>query len=396
MPAFATSDDWITAYCSGPFKYGDEYAYALLLWRSDYSWSSGSNGFRMYKGWHSVADWVPLDSDNTPTLGRVQDSCYDGSRYVYVLTYDDKGGTANLRLQKFDLETETWVMIDKLIKSQSQFPQWFVESEIGRGAIDIDSNGKLYVTYNYYSTKGYHRIYWAYSTNSGSSWTVDQTISTGVGSKVTEYGFNVHAHGTNIYFWYNWNDGADQILRCKVYNGTGWSAESTVTPYATRTFCRGRPVEWVSSGSPLLTHMFVPNAEAVTVNASADTSTGSQPNWGNVLSLGNQLYPLGYYNIGLYNGKPFHLTTSYTGYPNDPARDIRGIPRTSYSAWGSLTLLYTSGSYFFHPAIANPNNNNDFVFLGYCFATPNAYSVTGYYDTAPYRANQGGPYYFIL
>lgn len=391
MSTIISGSDFDPQYFSGPIIRND-YLYALLQYSYSTGWDSGSYGYRVVRGWYDESYWPAIDQDNAPTFSRIEDAVYD-DRYFYIVTANF-GSVDYLRFQKFDTETETWVLKDVEIASTSTSFPIASSSDNSYAQIAVDSNGKLYVCYNYYSSKGYHRARWAYSNNSGSTWTSDQTIPTGVGTKVAEYSFNVHAHGTNIYFWYHWNDGT-YTKRCRVYNGTDWSNESSVV-FSGDKWCKGRACHWTTSGSEIITQLF--KANWVIGTYSVDTTTGSQPNWGNTLTVTTVSNTNDRaHSKGLYNGSPIHLFPYDWNAPFDlPVPDVYAIRRTSYSAWGSPFVLHDTPYTGWYFPMINPADNNDFVYLW--MAADIDYQHHGtmldWYDSPPPGATKGG-YYFM-
>jgi len=330
---YVTSGSYICFDTSGPYETLG-HAYAVLL--STYTSASpgGQRNICVFKGWYTDSGWTEMDTTNRPVPREDQaDVCWDG-RYIYVAFHTAR----DVYFSKFDTQTDTWVIKDiwvAYVSSPAVWPTVRTAYEYWP-QMTIDSNGKLYVIYPLYSSKGYHRVRWTYSTDGGSTWTGDQTIPSTPGSKEAEVPFNIHADGTNIYMWYN-NNAAPATQCCVVYNGSGWSSIQSITSMSQQ-FPASAPIKWSDSGTWYLTQVFSDGIPAGSYY-SLDTTTGSSPNWTNkltVLTEGDFYgdFPDFKTATALYDGMPiaFYMRQpTPSSWLNRP----RQVIRTSYSSWGT-------------------------------------------------------------
>lgn len=312
-----------------------------------------------------------LDEANEPAAStssipeRSLRSCWDG-RYIYMVYYYI-GANYELRFASFDCQSETWVYKDVVISSQSNDIPKLVPGVYG--SIDIDSNGKLYVNYDLYVSMGYHRVRWAYSINSGSTWTAGQTIPSSPGSKEGEWAYNLFCVGTNVYHFYVYG-GTPYYQRCLCYNGSSWSSENTFQASSFNAYYfTGRPAIWTTSGSELMT--IVCTASGVRTAYSYDSVSGSSPNWTNKLTVATDFMDTTWYHVRdmvLYNGYPvftYFMYWTWTSCVNtfNGRWYFMGRARNSYSSWypassGSGYPLVTWGSAY--PDEVNHIGNENF------------------------------------
>lgn len=309
-----------------------------------------------------------VDTANQPTPNpgatgeRSLRSCFDG-RYIYMVYYY-VSTNYELRFARFDCETATWVAKDIIIVSQSNdFPRRVPGVY---GSIDVDSNGKLYVNYPLYSSKGYHRLNWAYSTNSGSTWTNAQTMPSSPGSMDSEVPYNIFCVGTNVYHFYTWGT-LPYYQKCMCYNGSSWSSEDTFQASISAAYhFTGRPAIWTdNSGSPRMT--IVCTARDNHTAYSFDSSTGSNPAWINQIMASNGTYydSTWYYTntVTMYNGYPYFVWWHYWNYNvqqffHGGSLYFLGKHRETYSSWDSGSGFQIN-KYGFYPSDVYWYNSDD-------------------------------------